>query len=243
MEDEDIQPKLPTFWHKLFSFLLLISVVVVVHELGHLFAALYFGVSVEAFSIGFGPELFGFEAFDIYWKISMLPLGGYVAFPAQPGPFVLTTGDISLGANLVILLAGVGMNLLFAVGMMAVLRAVYKNQLRRFAYLPDMRGWLVAPFWRNAGVSLFLGWPYFFWFSAATSMELFILNILPIYPLDGGQIFNVFVLPFLLLMQVQLGVEPTPNLWLTLAAFFGIFYLARWLRFLARPIFRYLRYV
>lgn len=241
---EDIQPQnYPTFWHKLFGFLLLISFVVVVHELGHLFAALYFGVSVEAFSIGFGPELFGFEAFDIYWKISMLPLGGYVAFPAQPGPFVVTTGEVSLFANFVILLAGVAMNLLFAVVMMALLRGVYKNQLRRFAYLPDMRGWLIMPFWHNAGISLFLGWPYFFWFSAATSMELFILNILPIYPLDGGQLFGTFVLPFLLVAQMQLGFEPTPNFWLIAAAVFGIFYLARWLRFFMRPVFRYLRYL
>lgn len=247
-EHEDLaqaeyQPlKMPRFRHKLVGFVLLLSLVVVVHELGHLFAAKYFGVAVEAFSIGFGPELFGFAAFDIYWKVSMLPLGGYVQFPSQDTPFVVTLADISLAANLSILLAGVVMNLLFAVVVVAILRAVYKNNLRRFAYFPDMRGWLIVPFWRNAGVSLWLGWPYFFWFSAATSIELFILNILPIYPLDGGQVFGIFVLPYLMLMQMNLGVEPTPNMWLILAAFFGIFYMARWVRFALRPILRYMRY-
>ncbi len=60
-------------------FILVLSVLVFVHELGHYWVARRCGVHVEAFSIGFGPELFGWTAKSgTRWKVSALPLGGYV---------------------------------------------------------------------------------------------------------------------------------------------------------------------
>jgi regulator of sigma E protease len=61
-------------------FLLILTVVVFVHELGHFLVARACGVKVETFSIGFGPELFGYTAKSsgTRWKVSLLPLGGYV---------------------------------------------------------------------------------------------------------------------------------------------------------------------
>ncbi|MBA3813646.1 MAG: RIP metalloprotease RseP [Alphaproteobacteria bacterium] len=60
-------------------FLIVLSILVFVHELGHYLVARYNGVGVDVFSIGFGPEIFGwYDKAGTRWKISWLPLGGYV---------------------------------------------------------------------------------------------------------------------------------------------------------------------
>jgi regulator of sigma E protease len=63
----------------LIPFLIVLTVLVFVHELGHYLVARWNRVRVEVFSIGFGPELFGWtDRAGTRWKISVLPLGGYV---------------------------------------------------------------------------------------------------------------------------------------------------------------------
>lgn len=62
-------------------FLGVLTMLVFVHELGHYLVARWNGVKVEVFSIGFGPELLGWnDKAGTRWKISLLPLGGYVKF-------------------------------------------------------------------------------------------------------------------------------------------------------------------
>jgi regulator of sigma E protease len=62
-------------------FLFVLTLVVFFHELGHFLIARWCGVKVLVFSIGFGPELFGFnDRRTTRWKISAIPLGGYVKF-------------------------------------------------------------------------------------------------------------------------------------------------------------------
>ncbi len=62
-------------------FLAVLTAIVYVHELGHYWVGRWNGVQVETFSIGFGPELFGWtNRHGTRWKISALPLGGYVKF-------------------------------------------------------------------------------------------------------------------------------------------------------------------
>jgi regulator of sigma E protease len=62
-------------------FLFVLTVVVFFHELGHFLVARWCGVRVLVFSVGFGPELFGFtDRKGTRWKISAVPLGGYVKF-------------------------------------------------------------------------------------------------------------------------------------------------------------------
>ncbi len=61
------------------SFLVGITIVVFVHEFGHFWVARRNGVRCQAFSIGFGPELFGYtDKLGTRWKFSLIPLGGYV---------------------------------------------------------------------------------------------------------------------------------------------------------------------
>lgn len=63
------------------SFLVILSIVVFVHELGHFLVARFNKVRVDVFSIGFGPELVGFtDRYGTRWSFSALPLGGYVKF-------------------------------------------------------------------------------------------------------------------------------------------------------------------
>lgn len=69
-----------------FWFLLLLTVLVFVHEMGHFLVARWCGVRVEVFSIGFGPELVGYtDRLGTRWRISLVPLGGYVRMFGQEG--------------------------------------------------------------------------------------------------------------------------------------------------------------
>ncbi len=63
---------------QLFYFALLIGPLITIHELGHFLVAKLTGVRVLTFSLGFGPRLFGFKVGDTDYRISALPLGGYV---------------------------------------------------------------------------------------------------------------------------------------------------------------------
>jgi regulator of sigma E protease len=68
-------------WSYLVPFLVVLTLLVFVHELGHYWVARRNGVRVEVFSIGFGPELFGWnDRTGTRWKFSAIPLGGYVKF-------------------------------------------------------------------------------------------------------------------------------------------------------------------
>ena len=62
-------------------FLFVLAIVVFFHELGHFLIGRWCGVKVQAFSIGFGPEIIGFnDRYGTRWKLSAIPLGGFVKF-------------------------------------------------------------------------------------------------------------------------------------------------------------------
>ena len=65
----------------LIPFLFVLTLVVFIHELGHFLVARWYGIGVKVFSIGFGPEIFGFnDKHGTRWRLSWIPLGGYVKF-------------------------------------------------------------------------------------------------------------------------------------------------------------------
>ena len=74
------------------AFIILIGVMVVVHELGHFIVAKLCGVRVEAFSVGFGPRLFGVKYGETDYKVCLLPLGGYVKMTGET-PDQLQVGE------------------------------------------------------------------------------------------------------------------------------------------------------
>ena len=127
---------LSTVTHYVVPFLIILSVVVFVHEYGHYWVARRTGVKVEAFSIGFGPELFGFnDRHGTRWKVSAVPLGGFVKMlgdadatsatadpttAAAPGSFPSRT----VAQRIAIVAAGPMANFVFAIVALAVLFVV-----------------------------------------------------------------------------------------------------------------------
>ena len=73
-------------------FIFVIGVMILVHEWGHFIAAKKLGIEVETFSIGFGPKLFGWKRHGTEYKVSLLPVGGYVKMLAE-NPDEGATGD------------------------------------------------------------------------------------------------------------------------------------------------------
>ena len=73
-----------SFISSLIGFFIVLTPLIFIHELGHYLAAIRSGVKVESFSIGFGPELLGYtDKRNTRWKISLLPLGGYVKMKGE----------------------------------------------------------------------------------------------------------------------------------------------------------------
>ena len=68
------------------AFLLVLTLIVFIHELGHFLMGRVFGVKIDSFSIGFGRAIAGFhDSHGTHWKIGWLPLGGYVKFWGDAG--------------------------------------------------------------------------------------------------------------------------------------------------------------
>lgn len=121
------------------SFVAMLGVLVTVHEFGHYIAGRAFGVRADVFSIGFGKELLGVtDRRGCRWKVSALPLGGYVKFAgdmnaaSMPSPEVaamsleeraVTLNAQPLWARAVIIAAGPAINFAFAIAIFAVLFA------------------------------------------------------------------------------------------------------------------------
>jgi regulator of sigma E protease len=62
----------------IFAFIIVLGVLIFFHELGHFLVARFFGVGVEKFSLGFGPRLIGKTVGMTDYRVSLIPLGGYV---------------------------------------------------------------------------------------------------------------------------------------------------------------------
>src|SRR5271157_6491389 len=71
------------FFQSVWWLLVLIGVMILIHELGHFWAARYFDVRVDAFSFGFGPRLFGFRRGETDYRFSLIPFGGYVKMAGE----------------------------------------------------------------------------------------------------------------------------------------------------------------
>lgn len=77
----------------IFGFLIMLAPLVVVHELGHFLFAKLFNVKAEAFSIGFGPRLWRRQIGETEWRVSLIPLGGYVKLLGEDPDAPLTAED------------------------------------------------------------------------------------------------------------------------------------------------------
>jgi len=131
---------LHAFWDYVIVFLLVLTVVVFVHEFGHFIVARWAGVRVDVFSIGFGPELFGWTSRSgTRWRVSALPLGGYVkmfgdADPAStpddardytPEEMAVAFHFKTVGQRAAIVVAGPAANFIFGILALALLLMIY----------------------------------------------------------------------------------------------------------------------
>ena len=83
----------------LIGVVLTLGVIILVHEWGHFIVARLFGVRVDVFSIGFGPRLFGWKRGATDYRVSALPLGGYVRMAGQDLSDVDSSGQAPTGAS------------------------------------------------------------------------------------------------------------------------------------------------
>ena len=126
---------LTTIFDYAIPFLVVLTVLVFFHELGHYLVGRYNGVRVEVFSVGFGPELFGrTDKSGTRWKFSAVPLGGYVKMfgenttpgdvdqaPMTPEEEGVAFHKKSIGQRAAIVFAGPAANFLLAIVIFALL--------------------------------------------------------------------------------------------------------------------------
>jgi regulator of sigma E protease len=104
-------------------FIAVISVLIFVHELGHFVFAKRAGMKVEEFGFGFPPRLFGFQRGETTYSINWIPFGGFVKILGEDGEDrenPRSFGSKSFLARLKVILAGVAMNLLFAIFLLMI---------------------------------------------------------------------------------------------------------------------------
>ncbi|MFN7710725.1 MAG: RIP metalloprotease RseP [Holosporales bacterium] len=135
-----------TVFYSVVPFLIFLSLLVFVHELGHYWVAKRNGVKVEVFSIGFGPEVFGWtDKSGTRWKLSLIPLGGYVrmfsdlnAASAPDHQAIAAMGETErkqalhaqpVGVRLAVSAAGPAANYLFAILLLAGIYSVHGQRV------------------------------------------------------------------------------------------------------------------
>ncbi|MBU1338925.1 MAG: RIP metalloprotease RseP [Acidobacteria bacterium] len=114
----------------LFAFAIVFGILVFVHEFGHFFMAKLVGIRVETFSFGFGKRLFGFKRGETDYRVSLIPMGGYVKFMGEdvfeekrdiePGDFQAA----KRWQRFLVMVMGAVMNIILAIVLMSVINMV-----------------------------------------------------------------------------------------------------------------------
>ena len=126
------------------TILFVLSVLVFIHESGHYLVAKWCGVRVEVFSLGFGKRLFGFRRGDTDYRVSLLPIGGYVKMAGE-NPMESRTGDPGEFAShprwqrFLIAIAGPTVNIIFTIVVLTCLFMVH-DEREKFLDEPTVIG-------------------------------------------------------------------------------------------------------
>ena len=106
----------------IFAFVIVLGVLIFFHELGHFLVARFFGVGVEKFSLGFGPKIFGKKVGITEYRVSAIPLGGYVKMVGEEPDTAVEPDQVALSfthkhvlKRILIVAAGPVFNVLLAV--------------------------------------------------------------------------------------------------------------------------------
>lgn len=184
---------------------LLIGLLILVHEFGHLLAARLAGISVERFSVGLGPRLWGYRRRDTEYCLSLIPFGGYVLLRATEPEDLFR---IPVHKRVCFLLGGPIANFLAAIPCLALVNALSQGAglkavfIQPWLQVGQLCGQILAVFarvdpqqlsglvgmvalggsqWAASGVQLLL-------FAAVLSINLGVFNLFPLPILDGGQV-------------------------------------------------------
>jgi regulator of sigma E protease len=103
-------------------FIIVLSLLIFVHELGHFVIAKLSGIKVEEFAFGFPPRLVSIKKGETNYSINLIPIGGYVKMLGEDGKSKdpRAFGSKSVGSRLLVVIAGVSMNIILAVILIAI---------------------------------------------------------------------------------------------------------------------------
>jgi regulator of sigma E protease len=183
------------------------SLIITLHELGHLLAAKRAGIPIARFSVGFGPKLWGFKIGETEYWICMIPCGGYV-LPAVAN--VETFQQIPLRRHILFALGGpaanivgafLGLSLMNAVRSGFSMDAIFYHPVEQICGMaaqifsavpslfrqPDQLSGVVGIV-ATGGVWVGLNFARLLQFWVLLNLNVAIFNLIPLLPLDGGKI-------------------------------------------------------
>ncbi len=121
----------------IFAFVIVVSIIVLIHEFGHFIVAKKMGVKVEKFSLGFGPKIMGRKFGETEYVVSALPLGGYVKMLGEDSDEKLSPEDEKRSFNnlspfkrFLIVFSGPAFNFIFAIIILSIVFSFGKPVLR-----------------------------------------------------------------------------------------------------------------
>jgi regulator of sigma E protease len=186
---------------------LIVGVLIFVHELGHFLAARWMGIPITRLSLGMGPALWSRRIDATEYRISWIPLGGYVLPDIQQGGRAFL--EAPLRARTVFALGGSAANVLFAIVLFSIESIVTDGLSLHSAVVQPLQGVVYAIFMLLRALPIALsgqgevagllgvvaqGGAFIdgdvvlaLRFAVVMSLNLAILNMLPIPPLDGGK--------------------------------------------------------
>lgn len=143
--------------------LLSLSILVAVHEMGHLLAAKYFGMRVEQFSIGFPPKIWSFKKGETEYAISAIPLGGYVKISGmidesldtelmkqEPQPWEFRSKPA--WQRLIVMLGGIFVNVIVGILIFIGITFVYGDVYVKKDVINENGGFYVGPIGESLGL-------------------------------------------------------------------------------------------
>jgi regulator of sigma E protease len=123
-------------------FVLVLGSMVVIHEFGHFIVAKFFGIRVDVFSVGFGKRLLGFKRGDTDYRLSLIPLGGYVKMAGENLDEAITGAPDEFMSKpkwqrFCVAVAGPVMNILTALAIPAAV-AMFHHEIPAYLYQPAL---------------------------------------------------------------------------------------------------------
>ena len=191
--------------------ILIFSFLIFIHEFGHFVAAKAFGVQVNEFSLFMGPVLWKKQIGETQYSIRWIPIGGFCAMEGEDEE---SDDDRAFGnkpawAKVAILIAGSAMNLLIAIAVATITYHSLVIGWKATWYLGDLMlnslGMLITGevpmsdlsgpvgIIDLAGDTTTYGWTYFGNLVVLMSLNLAVINMLPLPALDGGRVLFVII--------------------------------------------------